>query len=536
MGTVATRKDQLDAFNFARRRTVANLVVPTPTGSDEGAPRPVRTFASSIILSAIAVAAVAVLGVFKPSAPSGWQNGLAVDSSTGAAYIDRSNELHAVYNITSARLILGTNFAKYDVPDSTLNGSGVTIGSPVGILGAPEDVPSASNMTLTQWSFCQHETSATDDTVAGGPTYLEIGYAPVASTTGGLWTSSSEAQSQGSNTALIVHDSQQNVYLIDGDYKYLIGNNGSDPTDVQNLLVAINQNHGFVAGADTGFWVSDAWLGAFQSGMQITYPQLNETLGGSVTGSNQPGDQVGEYGENSSGTGGVVQTANGVVQLSPFAYNLYAADKNLSEDKIKQFTTPLNQSAINNANTSGAPSASSALTSDSYGANWPTVAPVLVGTDTTEANTQNICVGFDGSWNGGVPQLTTWTSAQLPYGSAGGQFGLTQTSVNNEATTVVVKPGSGLLAQRSSSGTGTGAEFLIEDSGYRYALATDAASSDSSSSTSSSGSGSAGASAQDLLGYKSVKSEPVPANWVNLIQGGATLDPDQAGLTPETGN
>jgi hypothetical protein len=69
---VATRKDQLDAFNFARRRMVANLVVPTATGSDEGAPRPVRTFASSIILSAIAVAAVAVLGVFKPSAPSGW--------------------------------------------------------------------------------------------------------------------------------------------------------------------------------------------------------------------------------------------------------------------------------------------------------------------------------------------------------------------------------------------------------------------------------------------------------------------------------
>ncbi len=134
---MATRKDQLDAFNFARRRMVANLVVPTATGSDEGAPRPVKTFATSIILSAIAVAAVAVLGVFKPSAPSGWQNGLAVDSSSGAAYIVQNNELHAVVNITSARLILGTNFVKYDVPDSTLNNSGMSIGAPVGILGAP---------------------------------------------------------------------------------------------------------------------------------------------------------------------------------------------------------------------------------------------------------------------------------------------------------------------------------------------------------------------------------------------------------------
>ena len=185
---MATRKDQLDAFNFARRRTVANLVAPSATGSDEGAPRPIRTFASSIILSAIAVAAVAVLGVFKPAAPSGWQGGLAVDSSTGAVYIDQNNELHSVYNITSARLILGTKFAKYDVPDSTLNNSGIPLGSPVGILGAPEDVPAAANMNLTQWSFCQNEKGTADETTPGGSTYLEVGYWPAASSTQGLWT------------------------------------------------------------------------------------------------------------------------------------------------------------------------------------------------------------------------------------------------------------------------------------------------------------------------------------------------------------
>ena len=533
MGTVATRKDQLDAFSFARRRMVANLVVPTPTGSDEGAPRPIKTFASSIILSAIAVAAVAVLGVFKPSAPSGWQNGLAVDSSTGAAYIDQNNELHAVYNITSARLILGTKFAKYDVPDSTLNGSGTTIGSPVGILGAPEDVPSASSMNLTQWSFCQHETSSADETVPGGASYLEVGYAPVASTTQGLWTSSGESDAQGSNWALIVHDSEDNVYLIDGDYKYEIGNDKTDQSDVQKLLVAINQNRNFVSTDVTGFWVSDAWLEAFQPGAQITYPQLNTPLGSSVTGSNQPGNKVGEYGENVSGTGGSVQTSNGLVELSPFAYNLYQANKNLSANGIKPFTQgPLSQSTINNANGSTAPSPTSAFTSDSYGADWPTVAPNLIGDDTSEANTQNLCVGFDGQWSGGVPQLTTWVSAQLPYGTAGSQFGLNQTSADNEATTVLVKPGSGVIAQRSSDGTGTGIQYLIEDSGYRYALATDATSSSSSGSSSSSSC----TSALCLLGYSSVKSEPVPANWVNLIQGGATLDPDQAGLTPETGN
>ena len=93
---MATRKDQLDAFVFARRRMVSNLVAPSPTGSDEAAPRPVKTFFTSAILSAIAVAGVAVLGVFKPSAPNGWESGLAVDSTSGASYIysTQDKELH----------------------------------------------------------------------------------------------------------------------------------------------------------------------------------------------------------------------------------------------------------------------------------------------------------------------------------------------------------------------------------------------------------------------------------------------------------
>jgi type VII secretion protein EccB len=527
---VATRKDQLDAFNFARRRMVANIVVPTATGSDEGAPRPVKTFATSIILSAIAVAAVAVLGVFKPSAPSGWQAGLAVDSNTGAAYITQNNELHAVYNITSARLILGSKFAKFDVPDSTLNGAGITIGSPVGILGAPEDVPSASNMNLTQWSFCQNEKEA-DGSIAGGSTYLEVGYWPAADTTPqGMWTGGGQSGSQGANYALIVHDSQNNVYLVDGDYKYEIGNDTTDHQNVQNLLVAVNQDRSFVNPDVTGFYVSDAWLSAFQVGASITYPEVSG-LGGAVSGSNQPGHQVGAYGPDSGvNTGGSVQTSNGLAQLSPFAYFLYAANKNLADDHIQQIPqTTLTESEINAANNGVQVNAANVFQQGTYGTDWPQVAPSLVGLDTTEATTANICVGYTGQTTGPssaqVPQLTTWTSAQLPYGSPSSQFGLTQNSSDLEATTVLVKPGYGLVAQRLSGGS----QFLIEDSGYRYALAVD-------SSSSSNGSSSSSVAAKDLLGYHNTAVEKVPDNWVNLIQGGATLDPAAAGETPGTGN
>lgn len=530
---MATRKDQLDAFNFARRRMVANLVVPTATGSDEGAPRPVKTFASSIILSAIAVAAVAVLGVFKPSAPSGWQNGLAVDSSTGAAYIVQNNELHAVVNITSARLILGTNFAKYDVPDSTLNNSGMSIGAPVGILGAPEDVPSAASMTLTQWSLCQHEADASDQTVANGPTYLEIGYGPSTATT--TWASSGGPNDEGSNVALIVHDSSQNVYLVDGNFKYSVGNTStsSGATDVGALLTAVNEGTTISAG-ETGFWVSDAWLSAFTPGDPITYPTLNQTLNSGVTSSpQQPGTAVGQYSPNpGTNGGGSVQTSTGVMELSTFAYNLYAANPDLANANVQKLNqNSLNQSAITEANKLGAPTASSVFQQNTYGTNWPQLPPSLVGTDTTSADTQNICVGYSGSEPSGVPQLTTWVSASLPYGKAGGNFGLTQTTSNREATTVLVKPGYGLLAQGSNGGAAGGIDYLIEDSGYRYGLGIQ-----TSTSTATGSSSSTTVSARTLLGYSNSTVETVPSTWIGLIQGGAMLNPNDAGKNPSSGD
>jgi type VII secretion protein EccB len=532
MGTVATRKDQLDAFNFARRRMVANLVVPTATGSDEGAPRPVKTFTSSIILSALAVVAVMVLGVFKPSAPSGWQSGLAVDSNTGAAYVTENNQLHAVYNITSARLLLGKNFTKYDVPDSTLNSSNVTIGSPVGILGAPEDVPSASNMTLTQWSYCQNELQANGAPTPGGQNYLEIGYAPTAGSTGGLWTSSS-------GRALIVHNTADDVYLIDGDYKYLIGNDSSDHTYVQDILTAINLGRPLVNTDAVGYWVSDAWLHVFSPGAPITFPKL-PNLGATVhAATRQPGTEVGEYGPIQSSTvaSGAVQTANGVVTLTPFAYSLYAASSQLTNISQLQ-TSQLTQPAINEANSAGTPTASSVFVPGTYSSTWPQLAPSLTGTSTDlSATTANICVGYDGqSEDGGVPQLTTWTSSTLPYGTDGGSFGVTQSGGNLEAGVVLVKPGYGLIVKQSS---GSSTEFLIEDSGFRYPLGSGVvavAGATASASATGSSSNNTTVSAIDQLGYTSVSVEKVPPTWVSLLQGGAELNPATAGKSPQSGS
>jgi type VII secretion protein EccB len=515
---VATRKDQLDAFNFARRRTVANLVAPSATGSDEGAPRPVRTFASSIILSAIAVAAVAVLGVFKPAAPSGWQGGLAVDSSTGAVYIDQNNELHSVYNITSARLILGTKFAKYDVPDSTLNNSGIPLGSPVGILGAPEDVPAAANMNLTQWSFCQNEKGTADETTPGGSTYLEVGYWPAASSTQGLWTSSSDV-------AMIVHDTAGNVYLIDGDYQYLVGQ--GDSTNVQNYLSALGDNSA-QDGTTPGYWVSDTWLSAFPKGSPLGYPTLaDDDLNATPKVSDQMG-VVGQYGQ--FGDQYLVQTANGVAELDPFLYDLYKENPALRESDVQPLPQNLSDysSALSeaNQNSGGEVSLGNAFAGGSYSTTWPQLIPKLEGLNTTDAAAQNVCVGYDYTGTSSVGQLTTWLSAQLPYGTPGSQFGLNQTGSNTYADIVLVKPGYGVIAQSANGSTGSGVEYLIEDSGYRYGLLSSPGSSADS----------APVTAVQQLGYSGISPEPVPGGFLNLIEGGISLSPAAAGQTPSIAN
>jgi type VII secretion protein EccB len=525
---VATRKDQLDAFNFARRRMVANLVVPTATGSDEGAPRPVKTFASSIILSALAVVAVMVIGVFKPSAPNGWEGGLAVDSSTGAAYVTQNKELHAVYNITSARLILGKNFSKYDVPDATLNSSNVSIGSPVGILGAPEDEPSASSMNLTQWSYCQNERQANGAVTSGGQNYLEIGYAPSSSTS--LWTSNS-AQ------ALIVHDNAENVYLIDGNYKYEIGNDQSQQTYVQSILTAVNQGRSLTNPDTTGFWVSDAWLSVFSSGAPLTFPKLANLNGSVNASSQQPGTKVGQYGQVDSATtaDGAVQTEHGVMPLSPFAYYLYEANSELNQNHVAQLqSSQLTQSAINEANSGGTPNPVTEFEPNTYGSNWPKLPPSLGSSvETSSPTAANICVGYNGQIVDGVPQLSTWTSATLPYGTVGTSFGVTQSGGGLEAGVVLVKPGSGLIAQQSS---GTGTEFLIEDSGFRYPLGSGVVAVSGATPTASSTGTSQSVSAITQLGYDSVSPEKVPPGWVSLLQGGAELNPATAGKSPQSGS
>ena len=504
---MATRKDQLDAFVFARRRMVANLIAPTPTGSDEAAPRPVKTFFVSAILSAIAVAGVAVLGVFKPSAPSGWQSGLAVDSSSGAAYIysPQDKELHPVLNITSARLLLGSSFKKFDVPDDVINGANETIGAPFGIPGAPPDVPTSGNVDLTQWTLCVQSKDAADQTQPGGKTILEIGYGAGGDNVATQYT------------AFVVHDSGGKNYLITGDYAYPVADNG-----VLNQLTGT----AVAPGATEGPWVSDAWLKVFRPGSPLQFPTVG-SMGANLPGSlsSQPGTRVGDYGTLTAANGqqvGYIETTNGLIEVNYFVYLLYSSGPAVFHSGAQKMT--LTASAV----TAAAPKDEQQNPSSLFQAasDWPQNTVTPVDSDGVHPGFGVFCAGFSGNFDGDVPQLSMYYGARLPQPLPAGA-GVVQSGGSSFADVVLVRPGHAALARDVTGGDSqtSGAEYLVTDTGARYVMTQNATLPGSNGQPSQT-------SAAKQLQYDTVHVSAVPDNWMRLIQAGAPLDPSIAGTSP----
>ena len=494
---MASGKEKLDAFKFARRRMVANLLVPTPTGSDEGAPRPVKTFVASILIGVVAVAGMTVLGYLKPSAPSGWQNGLAVDGTTGAAYVDNGGELHPILNITSAQLLLGTTFTKYDVPDSVINAQ--KVGAPLGILGAPPVAPAASQVDLKSWTYCQQAENPDNQGIAGGQTVLEIGYG------------------QGSTTAVtagsgfIVHDSKGDNYLLAGNYSYRIA-----PIRGLEGTVSGDGNDDI---APAGTWVSDSFLNVFEAGAPIEdFPKVRD-LGAKVTRLNQPANAViGSYGTGPNNNSYYIETDSGLVQVTEFVYDLYSGYGELAANNVLHFTPALTQSEITNADVIDERTNPTDILN--VGNTWPTSQITTDDLDAQQPGYAALCVNYNGQFDpsqDNIPELSLWYGAQLPnptagigVSSGGGQY----------ADSIDVLAGHGALSRDVANGNSAndGPIFLTLATGSRYQLETDPGVD-----------GKAQKSALDNLQYKDVPLEPVPESWMALVPAGARLDPNAAG-------
>ncbi len=515
---MASRRDELNAYTFAKKRTVAAFLQPSPTGSEEGAPRPLRTVLPGVVAGAVLVAAFGAWGVFKPVAPKGWDDvagHVIVGSDSTTRYVvlktDGKKQLHPVLNLASARLLLAPGKGQViKVRESELDNGHIPRGPTLGIPYAPDRMPTATQAGKPkQWAVCQQPGGNGKTTQKA--VFLFAAGDPKAKRLSG-------SQRLSGAQALYVQGPDDARYLVDPKgTRYLIGGpdwQSQDTADRNLLLRAL-----FHDGAQPQR-VTKEWLGTLHEGTPLTFPTVNGTIGApaGVTTLSARANRVGMILQAPTGTTTqhYVVLPGKVARVSEFVAKLLLSSRALA---------PLGQA--------GAPERVSAadFTPDAdefHGRDhWPTRVPRLANTADPAAPGDahdTVCSLFGGLDADGTPDLGVWAGTDYPA------------TIPDGATSAYVTPGSGLLyRQVTGRQTHSGAVFLVTDTGLRYAVQSNG---DSATDRSRIGdepapdASSAGVpqadQARTRLGYGDVAPVPVPANWSQFLPTGPRLDTNSA--------
>ena len=157
-----TTKVQVSGWRFLLRRVEHAIVRRDTRMFDDPLQFYSRAVTAGIVLSVLICVGAVLLAYFKPLGKRG-EDTLLVDRSTNQLYLvlPNSAQLRPVYNLTSARLILGDGKEPVAVKSEELNT--MPKGQPVGIPGAPYATPVSSSAD-SQWSLC--DTVIKPDSVA----------------------------------------------------------------------------------------------------------------------------------------------------------------------------------------------------------------------------------------------------------------------------------------------------------------------------------------------------------------------------------
>jgi type VII secretion protein EccB len=151
-----TTKVQVSGWRFLLRRLEHALVRRDTRMFDDPLSFYGRSAALGIVISALILVGALAMAFFKPQGKLGTGN-LFIDRTTNGLYLMVSGQLHPVYNLTSARLILGNPADPTTVKSAELNK--LPKGQSVGIPGAPYATP-VSPGSSSVWALCDTVTRA----------------------------------------------------------------------------------------------------------------------------------------------------------------------------------------------------------------------------------------------------------------------------------------------------------------------------------------------------------------------------------------
>lgn len=510
---MASRRDELSAYTFAKKVVVSALLQPSGTGTEENAPRPLRAVVPGLVVGALILAGFGAWGMFKPKVPEGWDDpGTKVivgkDSTTRYVVLktgkgkDGKVLLHPVMNLASARLLLTPN--QYDViqvSDDVLDSGKPPLGPILGIPYAPDRLPRAEEASKAKrWAVCQQPGGGKGDG-AQQATFV-FAERDVRRTEG-------KGRLKGGQV-LYVNDKQGKRYLVDAaGTKYPVAGRVGDL--LARTLVGLNKQPQLV---------TDQWLATLHDGDPINFPKIPGRIGapaGVVGGLSDDDNRVGMVLKAQTGGGPqhyVVLEGGNVQPVSDFtAWLLINSPQTDTLDMGGQARTVDSQSFT----------PASEVFGDQY--NWPEKR-------TEQANSlgepgggrDTVCSVLRKVDDDGSTTLSTWAGDDYPAElTAGG-------------TSSYVTPGSGLLYTqiRGRQKHPDGSLFLVTDTGLRYAVQTNG---DSDADRSDIGSGGGGrpddgrpepSQAQIRLGYEQVTPALVPYAWSEFLAKGPRLDTNSA--------
>ncbi|MEU7569390.1 type VII secretion protein EccB [Streptomyces fradiae] len=509
---MASRRDELNAYTFAKKRTVAAFLQPTPIGTEEGAPRPLRAVLPGLIVGALILVGFGAWGMFKPVAPKDWAapgTKVIVGKQSTTRYVvlttgkgaDEKTLLHPVLNLASARLLLSPDkFGVIQVSDEVLDAGKPPRGPILGIPYAPDRLPSDTEAARAKrWAVCVQPGGGKGASVQKATFVLADRDFPR--------TEGKERLTKG-EVLYVQGQKEGDRYLVDASgTKYKV-DGGSDATVLTRALVGNKRPQP----------VTDDWLATLHQGSPIDFPEIPGTVGepaGIGGGLSETQDRVGMVlrAETGSGTEHYVVLEDKVQPVSDFTAWLL-----INSPQTDRLDMAGKASGVDNASFRPEPTTFAAEQ------RWPAHRAVQVNAAGGDGARDTVCSVLRKVDDKGRTTLSTWAGTKYPA----------EITVGGSST--YVTPGTGLLYTqiRGNQTKPDGSLFLVTDTGLRYAVQSNG---DSDSERSDIGAGDQGqqsdgrpepSQAQKRLGYEKVPPALVPITWSEFLSKGPRLDTNSA--------
>lgn len=427
-----SRKDQVQAYFFVVGRLFSALT----HGKPDILETPSRRFSTGVTLGGVVgmllVGIFAIIGIYSPGTTNAWEKpgSIIIDKATGARFLFLDGKLRPVLNFSSARLAAGANSgsgtsAAAVVQVSANSLSGVPVGPPIGIPGAPDAIPQPNQLEDGPWTVCVATGTTSAVTVLLG----DHPGNPLAGAEG-----------------LLVSTTDDSKYLLWRGTRYRLANS--------TVLAALGLN------SVTPLQVPANWLNPIPPGRDITVPKIDGTgsPGPVIDGNRSTIGQIYEVKNPALGTDQVfVVRQDGLAPLNPTTESLLlsaASTKNAyAGGEVAPIpVSPAGMAAVRTAANAG----------DLAG--YPSPMPHMIN-DSLSPGIEP-CAQFGISGNTGTTLLTLPTDEVNASSAPAGRH-----LVGVTADQVGIPAGTGVLARDlPTPGAPGAAEFLVTDFGVKFPL------------------------------------------------------------------